>query len=65
MFRDPQDGLASRFLGLRHDPKNSWVLVDLDLREPVIRCPTRAVCREYQRYAGGIIVRTYPDRRRQ
>lgn len=60
MFRDPR----GRFLGLRHDPTHSWVLVDLDLREPVIRCATRAACREWQRYAGGVIVRTHPNRRK-
>ena len=59
MFRDAQ----GRFIPLRHDPRNPWVLVDHDLREPVIRCPTRAVCRDWQRHAGGIIVRTHPERR--
>ena len=59
MFRDAQ----GRFIALRHDPTHPWVLVDPDLREPVIRCTTRASCREWQRYAGGVIVRTHPDRR--
>lgn len=59
MFRDAH----GRFLPLRHDPLNPWVLVDYDLREPVIRCPTRAVCRDWQRHAGGIIVRTHGERR--
>jgi hypothetical protein len=57
--------LQGRFQRLAHDPANPWVLIDADLREPVIRTPNRATCRQWQRVAGGIIVRTDPDRRHQ
>ena len=55
--------LQGRFQRLAHDPANPWVLIDHDLREAAIRTPNRAQCRQWQRIAGGIIVRTHPDRR--
>lgn len=54
---------SGRFQRLPHDPANPWVLIDPDLREPVIRTPNRATCRAFQRHAGGHILRTHPDRR--
>lgn len=55
--------LQGRFQRLAHDPANPWVLIDPELREAAIRTPNRATCRQWQRVAGGIIVRTHPDRR--
>ena len=57
-------GQHGRFLRIPHDPAHPWVLIDLDLRETVLRCATRAECREHQRVAGGQIVRTHGERRR-
>ncbi len=56
--------LRGRFLRIPHDPAHPWVLVDMDLRQCVIRCATRNECRERQRHAGGRIVRTFADRRK-
>ena len=55
--------LRGRFLRIPHDPAHPWVLVDMDVRQPVIRCVTRAECREHQRARGGVIVRTHGERR--
>ena len=45
------------------DEDHPWVLIDTVLREQVIRCATRAECREYQRAAGGKIVHVVFDER--
>ena len=55
--------LQGRFMRLPHDPLHPWVLIDMDLREPVIRCATRHECRQHQRVAGGRIERTHGERR--
>lgn len=56
--------LKGRFLRIQHDPANPWVLIDMELREPVIRCATRQECRQHQKAAGGRIIRTHGDRRK-
>lgn len=58
---------SGRFQRIPHDTRNPWVLVDFDCQPPecVVKCPTRAACREHQRVGGGRIVRTHADRRRQ
>lgn len=60
MLRD----LRGRFMHVMHDPERPWVLIDPDLRQPVLRCATRAECREWQRVGGGTILRTHGERRR-
>lgn len=54
---------SGRFQRIPHDPCRPWVLIDPETREPAVRTTTRAGCRYWQRVAGGIIVRTHPDRR--
>lgn len=56
--------LRGRWLRIPHDPGHPWVLIDMELRQCVIRCATRSECREHQRVAGGQIVRTHGERRR-
>ena len=58
-FRDKH----GRWQRVLRDQDHPWVLIDTALREQVIRCATRAECREYQRAGGGKIVHVLFEQR--